>query len=137
MEMILPAFVQFEDWHISERDKKYKITIDVEKMMIIVRTHLTKAEKVNLKTYEFDNSSLLKISDIISYESITKFLNTSESALSEFGYRDGWYVNYKICFRDRQVFTGSLGTLYSESPFEKTLKWLRAEFPYIKELNNF
>ena len=131
-----PIRIEFYDWHLFTVPEKNKVIIDTEKCELIAKKHITRTNLVNIRVYEICEDNIRKIMNMISVDDVAAYLQIPDQNKTVVGYRDGWYTNYKIEYKNGQMFTGKLKDIYAENPIEQALKFLREQYPYIEILKS-
>ena len=135
-KIVSAHYIQFCDWHICPRNAEYTLIIDFDASIMTIKTRKTnRKEKIQIK--ELDAEIVSTLLDFLDYNSVMTFLNTPEDILDESGYRDGWCLKYELSYHGKPVLSRTLGTIYSGSPFENVLNYLKREFQSIDELRHF
>lgn len=132
-----PSYIKFEKGRGALSYTSYIMLIDFDTEHLTIHTQNIETHTANKQIWELDNRIIANLLAILDYNSVMTFLDTPEEKLTESGYRDGWRLKYILVYPDKPILSGKLGTIYSESPFDTTLEYLRRECPNIKGLRHF
>jgi len=135
--ILFPSYIKFNDSHLSIQKTKYQMSIDFNKFYIETKSYITRTHRDNVKHYELNAELAAKLQMILDYNAVTDFFAVPENERYETGYRDGWKVEYKLCYNETYIIQGELGLIFKESPLEKVLNLLKKECPLISELKHF
>ena len=129
-----PIKIEYYDWYIVSPKYKRKIIIEPLHCELIVKKYTTETEMMNIQYLELFEENITRVLEILSFDNLQKYSTMPDEDKTEMGYRDGWWLYYKVTKKNQQSFSGTLSDMFEESPLEQALMFLNEKCPFIEIL---